>query len=158
MLAGPWRRLVLTMRSSEGLVEATGLVLEPLSTEIPTSTARLGDQSWKIDGVVLEGFWKTNGYHLIATTDDIPNEDGLHFALLSTAGVVECVSLRAAYTTGNFRLHEVRGSGIRFSFFGDAPWMLCVRTKPIFHMPLFGDPRGVTRPWTFSKRLVIEAG
>ncbi|MGD1924396.1 MAG: hypothetical protein ACFB03_09415 [Paracoccaceae bacterium] len=130
--------------------------LEPLPGEMPKALARLGDKTWHVDGAVLEGAWSFADAYLLATTDGIPYEDGLHFSLLSPDRVEETVSLIAAYATGTFRLHGVLDREIAFSFFGDTQWTLRVLAAPVMHVPFFGDPRGVSRPWTFTKRLVVE--
>jgi len=139
------------------LIALRDVQLTALGGEGPHArVARAGTQ-WTVNGAVLEGAWSFGAELLVATTDDIPNEDGLHFSLLSPNGsVADEVDLVHMYTTGSFTLLGAEGPTLRFRFFGDTDWLLRVCDSPQARVPFLGDPRGVGRRWGFSKRLLVE--
>lgn len=129
--------------------------LEPLPGEMPRAMARRGGASWEVAGEILEGAWAVGEAVLLATTDDIPQEDSLHLSLLEPDGAVEAVTLGAAYTTGSFEALDSPGARLDFAFFGDTRWSLTVLERPAWRLP-FSDPRGVSRQGGWSSRLRIE--
>ncbi|MQX35884.1 hypothetical protein [Roseospira navarrensis] len=115
------------------------------------------DRALEIPGRILEAAWQIDDNVLVATTDDIPAEDQLHFLLLNShAELIDHVTLGAAYSTGAFIAAHPEGAQLSFRFFGDTPWTLTVLPKPTFCMPAFGNPRGVHRPFSFWTRLRME--
>lgn len=139
------------------LIPLDDLRLSALDGEIPQATVTRGIHSWTVAGAILEGAWSFGDEILVATTDDIPYEEGLNFSLLSPDGrVVEQVLIEHMYTTGSFESLGTEGANLRFRFFGDTDWVLRVKESPQFRLPFFGDPRGVVRPWGTWKRLLIE--
>lgn len=139
------------------LREVEDVQLSRLAGENPRAQVARGGMTWAVDGVVLEGAWSLGDELLVATTDDVLHEDGLHFSLLAPVGhVVDEVSLVHVYTTGSFELLGSEGPTLRFRFFGDTDWVLRVCESPRGRVPLLGDPPGVVRRWGFSKRLLVE--
>lgn len=131
------------------------LRLEPLPGEMPRALARRGAECWEVAGVISEAAWAVDDASLLlASTEDIPQEDALHLSLLEPGGTVEAVTLGAAYTTGNFRVLEASGDRLVFEFFGGAPWCLTVLPAPVWRWPL-SDPRGVSRTGGWKSRLRI---
>ena len=139
------------------LIALEDVQLTPLEGEGPRAQVTRGATTWTVDGAVLEGAWSFGAELLVATTDNIPYEEGLHFSLLSPDGsVADEVELAHMYTTGSFALLGTEGATLRFRFFGDTDWLLRVCESPQVKVPFLGDPRGVGRPWGFFKRLLVE--
>lgn len=141
----------------EPLSTIDGLVLSPLGDEIPRSIAEFNGNTWTVPGIVLEHAWSLGRELLVATTDDVPFEDALHFCLLAPDGTLaDEVELGGIYSTGHFRLLGVQRASVRFGFFDKTDWELTVAESPRLHLPLLGDPRGVTRKFGFQKRLLVS--
>jgi len=129
--------------------------LVPVAGEMPRATARCGEARWQVEGVVLEGAWGLGEEILLATTDDIPQEDMLHLSLLGPEGLLDRLSLGGAYATGNFGLIGARGRSLRFRFIDDCDWELTVLPTPAWRLPWSGL-RGVSRPAGLRTWLQIE--
>lgn len=108
-----------------------------------------------LSGCILEGAWQVGDALLVASGDDIPDEDMLHFSLI-TGAEVDALTLGAAYSTGSFRELDRGATTLRFRFFGDADWQLEVLPQPALRLPWVGDPAGVSRAFGFRSRLRIE--
>ncbi len=133
------------------------LTLRPRASDIPTSDAQLDGHSWRVRGAALEGAWRIGPSVLVATTDDVPYEEALHFTLWTQRGWTEHLTLSAAYATGLFRLRRTRDTTVSFAFFGDAVWRLSVLERPRFHIPRLQDPPGFSRPLQLRTRLAIDS-
>ncbi len=105
---------------------------------------------------MLEGAWAIGTDIITATTDDVPYEEALHIALHTPGGNTEHLTLGAAYTTGVFRLTQATGTTLTFAFFGDTYWRVTVLNTPAFRLPLWRDPKGVSRPLRLRSRLRVE--
>jgi hypothetical protein len=141
----------------KSLITLDDVQLTALEGEDPRAQVARAGTTWTVDGSVLEGAWSFGAELLIATTDNIPYEEGLRFSLLSPDGsVVDEVELSHMYATGSFTLLGTEGATLRFRFFGGTDWLLRVCESPRVRVPFLGDPRGVGRPWGFSKRLLVE--
>lgn len=115
--------------------------------------ARVGE----VPGAVLEAQYETPGGDVLFVTHDIPFEESLEIVLLDPrGGVLERVSLRAAYATGAF---EAGPSGdpaaLTFRFFGGPAWELRVLLRPVWRLP-FSDPPGTYRQSVLRKRLDLR--
>ncbi|UWQ22632.1 hypothetical protein [Jannaschia sp. W003] len=97
----------------------------------PRLRIRFGGAAWTAPGAVLEGLWQAGDVLLAATTDDVPHEEALHFALLGPPGPeMEHVTLVAPYATGTFRPGGIEGTALWFRFFDTPPWRLEVLVRP----------------------------
>lgn len=139
------------------LVAINGLSLSPISDDLPRSVARHNGTSWTIPGIVLEGAWSFGNEILVATTEDVPFEEALHFCVLGEAGkVLDHIRLGGIYQTGAFTLIPTGSAALRFRFFGDADFELTFSDRSAWRIPFFGDPKGVYRAPGLTKRLLIR--
>ncbi|KAF1022666.1 MAG: hypothetical protein GAK30_01039 [Paracidovorax wautersii] len=111
-----------------------------------------------VDGVVLEAAVQWHDFLLLFVTDDIPYEDMLRISLLDAQGrCLDHAVLGGMYSTGRFSLLQPReDSALGFRFMGDTDWHLELCPGPRFRWPWFSEPRGVTRPFGFSRHFVIH--
>lgn len=105
-----------------------------------------------VPGAILECALHWNRYYLVFATDDVPQEDTLHICLLDDRlRLLDHAKLGAMYSTGHF--HDLRiaaANTVRFRFIGDTDWTVVLFDRPVFHLPLLMDPRGISRPLRFS--------
>ena len=111
-----------------------------------------------LEGTVLEGCIKVNGFYLVFMTDDILNEEMLHIHLLNEElSVVDSVTIGSIYSTGSFKLLAlVEPNTIKFSFIGGVEWKVHVFEKKQRHVPFLSDPKGVSRKVCFRCHLKVE--
>lgn len=111
-----------------------------------------------IDGAVLEAALAWHGFVLLLLTDDIPHEETLRFYLLDSAlTIVDSASMGAMYSTGALSELDLSApDSIRFRFFGGIVWTLTLLQKEAFALPFLSEPRGVRRPFAFSRRFRIS--
>ncbi|GKS89857.1 hypothetical protein [Acidovorax sp. SUPP2539] len=112
----------------------------------------------RVDGLVLEAAFECRGFHLLFTTDDVPQEDLLHITLFDGQWQpLDAATIGGAYTTGRFSLIGLEGEHtVRFRFIGDTDWSVEILPSPGFRMPLVSEPRGVTRALGFSRHFVVR--
>jgi hypothetical protein len=110
-----------------------------------------------IGGAVLEAALRWDDFTLMFLTNDIPFEDTLHIYLLDDAlNIVDSARLGAMYATGIFGdLDLTQSDTVRFRFFGGIVWTLLLLPKETFVLPFLSDPRGVGRPFRFSRRFQL---
>lgn len=126
----------------------------------PVSEIVLNDRATgkTVQGAVLEGAVKADDLYLIFTTDDTPIEEILWVHLTDDVGnTIESLWIGGAYSTGAFeQLQIISSDSVRFRFIGDTDWIVCITPSPRFRIPIFTDPRGVSRPLKFWSRLVVK--
>ncbi|GKS99746.1 hypothetical protein AVKW3434_10180 [Acidovorax sp. SUPP3434] len=112
----------------------------------------------RVDGLVLEAAFECRGFHLLFTTDDVPQEDLLHITLFDGQWQpLDAATIGGAYTTGRFSLIGLEGEHtVRFRFIGDTDWSVEILPSPGFRMPLVSEPRGVARALGFSRHFVVR--
>lgn len=139
--------LALRLRQSNA---DTGPRSELLSDGAPTALT--------LDGAVLEAALRWHDCYVVFLSDDIPSEDALHIHLLATDfRLLDTASLASMYSTGSFAaLHLLPPDRLSFRFFGDAIWTLELLAQPQMRLPFLSEPRGVTRPFGFSRRMIIR--
>lgn len=139
----------LTLRLLESHAD-TGPRSELLSDGTPTALT--------LDGAVLEAALRWHDCYVVFLTDDIPSEDSLHIHLLDTYfRLLDTASLASMYSTGSFTaLQLLPPDRLSFRFFGDAIWTLELLARPQMRLPFLSEPRGVTRPFGFSRRMIIR--
>lgn len=111
-----------------------------------------------VAGAILEAAIHWRDQYLLLLSNDIPYEDTLNMHLLDAAlTLLDTAKLGAAYSTGSFtelQLHEP--NQISFRFIGGNPWRIELLTTAEFKMPLLSEPRGVSRPFNFSRRFRVH--
>ena len=110
-----------------------------------------------IGGAVLRAALKWNEYVLLFLTDDVPFEDTLSIYLLDAdLNVVDWARMYFIYATGIFSdLDLTQDNAVRFRFFAGMVWTLKLFPKKTFVLPIISDPRGVSRPFAFSRMFQI---
>ena len=139
------------------------LTIKPIDnnsvTELPKSEILLnGAATGKIvSGAVLESAVSWDDFYLLFMTDDIPQEDMLGIHLFDKKlNLIDSATLGAMYSTGSFSsLELVDPNIVDFHFIGDTNWRVELLKKPVFGLPFFSDPKGVTRKLGFKKHLKI---
>ena len=127
-------------------------------SEIPTMRLGIGQTQWTVPGAIVEGLWQLGSEHLIATTDDVPFEEGLHLCLLTADGTVdEEISVFSMYSTGTFELHGLSGPVLDFRFFDTPVWHLTVEPEKQLRLPFSGTLKGTRRkPIKLWSRLALH--
>ncbi|WP_159628126.1 hypothetical protein [Massilia puerhi] len=110
-----------------------------------------------ITGEVLETAVEWRGLRILFVTDNIPLEDYLRIYLLDAQWqIIDSASLGAMYSTGAFSGLELQPPDIlRFNFIGGITWTMELLETARFRLP-FTDPRGVSRPLSFSRRFNLK--
>lgn len=108
-----------------------------------------------VAGAVLQAALRWRDYVLIFLTEDIPFEDALHVYLLNRdLTVVDSARLGAMYSTGIFSdLDVTQPDTVRFRFFDGIVWTLTLLSKEEFAIPIVSEPKGVSRPFKFFRRI-----
>jgi hypothetical protein len=111
-----------------------------------------------LNGVVLEAALRWRDCYVLFVTDDVPFEDALHIYLLdANFHLLDSATLASIYSTGSFAAMQLLPPNrVSFHFFGDANWEVELLPEPQARLPFFSDPRGVTRPFAFSQRLIVR--
>ena len=144
--------------------QVSTLSLSEVSEATDTTQARsevlIGGNSTGIiiPGKVLEAAIRVDDRHyLLFITDDIIYEEMLTLLLLDLSqGVIEELTIGAAYSSGYFEDLKVSPHSASFRFIGDTTWTVIVSLSPTFKLP-FSDPRGVNRPMGLRKYIDISA-
>ncbi len=110
-----------------------------------------------IDGAILEASIQYNNFYLAFMTDDIPYEDMLHIHLLDKKlNLLDSVTIGSPYATGSFKSLEIcEPNSAKFYFMGATQWIISIFPEKQLHIPLFSDPKGVSRKIKFSRYLKI---
>jgi hypothetical protein len=111
-----------------------------------------------VNGATLEAAIQWRDCYLLLMTNDIPYEETLSMHLLDGSfTLLDTATLGAAYSTGTFAALELfEPDQVGFRFIGDTPWRIELLTEPEFKVPLVSDPRGVSRPFNFSRRFRVH--
>ncbi len=111
-----------------------------------------------VGGAVLEAAHAWHSHWLLFMTDDLPFEDMLSIHLLDGQfALLDTATLGAAYSTGSFS--ALPGSApdeLRFRFIGDTDWTVQLLPHPVWRVPFFGEPRGVSRPPGLKRHFLIK--
>ena len=111
-----------------------------------------------VGGAVLEAAYAWPGFWLLFMTDDLPFEDMLSIHLLDGQfALLDTATLGAAYSTGSFS--ALPGSApdeVRFRFIGDTDWTVQLLPRPVWRVPFFGEPRGVSRPPGLKRHFLVK--
>ena len=110
-----------------------------------------------VTGEVLEASILWKDCFLLFVTDAIPFEDSLRIYLFDARWhLLDSAKLGAMYTTGAFSgLELVPPHAMRFRFIGDITWELELLERSVPSLP-FTDPKGVSRPFGFTKRFKLH--
>jgi hypothetical protein len=110
-----------------------------------------------IGGAVLRAALKWKEYVLLFLTDDVPFEDTLSIYLIDAdLNVLDWARMYFIYATGIFSdLDLTHDDTVRFRFFAGMVWTLKLLPKKAFALPIISDPRGVSRPFAFSRMFQI---
>ena len=131
--------------------------LSPPNSEIILN----GETTGKIlSGAVLEVALEWQGRYLVFTTDDIPQEDalGIHYLDEQLDSVDGC-TLGGIYSTGTFgALQLVEPNRVTFRFIGGVVWTVELLDQPAFRLPWISEPRGVHRPFGFTRHFKVHSG
>ena len=147
------------------ILDEEELALDPVQsgseTDIPRSKIIIANKKVTdkiVDGVVLEAAIGWHGYYLLFTTNDVPYEEMLNIQLLDkNLKLIDSAVLGAIYSTGSFSsLNIIDANTISFQFIGDTDWTIELLQKPIFSIPFFTEPKGVSRKLRFSKHFTIS--
>jgi hypothetical protein len=124
---------------------------ELLNNHVPTGAV--------VNGVILETAVRWHDCYVVILTDDIPYEESLHIYLLdANFRRLDVVELFAAYATGSFSaLQLMPPDRLSFDFFGDARWDIELLPQPQWRLPFLHEPRGVSRPFGFFRRMIVRA-
>jgi hypothetical protein len=117
--------------------------LSPLTQLTPRARLMRGGQALaELDGAVLEAQYCCSHGYLLVTADGDPDEELLHFHLMSTTfEALDRVSLGQMYTPGDFRRPIVKqGEVLEFSFFAEERWRLTVLPSRKRMLPLPFSP------------------
>ena len=133
-------------------------VITPASPEMtPRSEIMIAGMPTQkvVAGAVLQAALRWREYVLIFLTEDIPFEDALHIYLLNRdLAVVDSARLGAMYSTGIFSdLDLTQSDTVRFRFFDGIVWTLTLLSKDEFAIPIISEPKGVSRPFKFFRRM-----
>jgi len=141
-------RLTLN-RISEGTEEA------PPTSELVLNGVPTGRT---IQGTTLEAAVEWNSLLLIFVTDDVPFEEMLRVILLDEdLNVVDRALIGSPYSTGAFSSLELRAPDtVKFHFIGGSPWTVQLRSTRGLRLPFISEPRGVHRPFGFSRRFIVR--
>jgi hypothetical protein len=112
-----------------------------------------------VTGEVLEASVLWKGCFLLFLTDAIPFEDSLRIYLFDARWhLLDSAKLGAMYTTGAFSALQLAPPNcVRFRFIGDITWELELLDRGVPSLP-FSDPKGVSRPFGFTKRFKLHGG
>ena len=139
---------------------STQLFAAATETHSPTSQLLINGSLIEvfIHGAILEAAVALENYYLVFMTDDVPYEDTLRITLLSKEfQIMDVAYLGAAYSTGSFKLVDMKGENkITFTFFGGTTWTITVFNKKQWLMPFFSEPKGVSRPLGFHHYFKIS--
>lgn len=110
-----------------------------------------------VAGEVLKAAIEWESYCLLLVTDNIPFEDSLRMVLFDAQWkMVDCATLEHVSATGGFsNLTLVRPNYLCFQFTDGATWTLELLPRGTVSLPFF-DPKGVSRPFSFFKRLRLH--
>ena len=131
--------------------------LSPPSSEILLNGAATGKT---LSGAVLEAALEWQGRYLVFTTDDIPQEEmlGIHY-LDEHLGTVDECTLGGIYSTGTFSaLRLIEPNRVAFRFIGGVEWTVELLDRPGFRLPWISEPRGVHRPFGFTRHFKVCTG
>lgn len=141
------------------------LAIRPIQTDseidIPRSAIIVnGELSDKIVlGSVLEAVIHWNDLYLLFLTYYVPYENTLNIHLLDKdLNLLDSVMLGSIYPTESFSsLQLLKPNKINFRFIGGKDWKIELLPKPVFSIPFFSDPIGVSRKFSFKKRFTISS-
>jgi hypothetical protein len=131
----------------------------PKGEEPQGELLRNGQHTGKhVPGSVLEAAIKCQDCYLLFVTDDIPHEEMLRVLLLDAQlNIVDYALIGAMYSTGAFTgLQIVAADTVKFRFIGGADWHIDLLHKAAFRIPFISEPRGVSRPFGFSRRFIVR--
>ena len=135
-------------------------VAEATETAPPTSEIVLNGTPTgrRIEGATLEAAVEWNSSYLLFVTDDVPHEEMLRIVLLDRElDVLDTALIGGPYSTGSFSALELHAPDtVKFRFIGGSPWTVELRPTSSFRLPLISEPRGVHRPFGFSRRFVVH--
>ena len=113
-----------------------------------------------VEGLVLEDQYQCGPGFLVATSDDSPFEEGLHFYLFDRSySRLDDVSLGRMYQPGIYRDVVVMPDrdALEFTFFGGDRWLLSVASQPTrrwFPRPFSSVTR--SRNWASPHQLELR--
>lgn len=112
----------------------------------------------RIEGATLEAAVEWSSAYLLFITDDVPYEEMLRIVLLDrNLDVLDSALIGGPYSTGSFSSLELRAPDtVRFRFIGGSPWTVRLLPARGWRLPLLSEPRGVHRPFGFSRRFVVD--
>lgn len=111
-----------------------------------------------VAGAYLEACVEWHDSYLLFLTDNIPHEDMLNIHLLNKKfDLLDSAVLGTMYSTGSFSDLQITGENtLTFRFIGGIDWTLELLTEPRFALPLFSDPKGVSRRFKFKHYFDIK--
>lgn len=111
-----------------------------------------------IDGALLEAVLKASAGYLLFVTDDVPFEEGPRILWLDeNLAVCDWALMAAPYVTGVFsdlQIADAHRATFRFSV-GPA-WALEVFEASRLVVPFPGQPYGVWRPMSLTRRFTLK--
>lgn len=112
-----------------------------------------------VSGSVLEAVINWNDFYLLFLTYDVPYEHTLNIHLLDKdLNLLDSVMLGSIHSTGPFSpLQLIEPNKVNFRFIGNKDWNIELLPKPVFNIPFFSDPIGVSRKFGFKKRFTISS-
>ena len=140
----------ITLRPVSEGTETTSPTSEIVLNGVPTGR--------HLEGATLEAAVEWNSSYLLFITDDVPNEEMLRIVLLDRElRVLDTAMIGSPYSTGSFSALELRKPNmVMFRFIGGSTWTVQLRPTRSWRLPLFSEPRGVHRPFGFSRRFIVH--
>jgi hypothetical protein len=110
-----------------------------------------------VSGAVLEAAVQWRDCYLLLLTNDVAYEEMLNIHLLDAAfTLLDTALLGAAYSSGAFASLQLSEDSVSFRFIGDTTWRIELLAEPEFKLPFVSEPRGVSRPFNFSRRFRVH--
>lgn len=110
-----------------------------------------------VPGKILEAAIEVDTRRFILfITDDVLYEESLTVVLCNiNFGIEEIITIGSEYNSGTFCELKVDNDTASFRFIDNVIWHIAIREKPGFKIPLFGDPKGVTRSHRLKKIMTV---